>query len=294
VSQSKKTLNKVSMVDFHGNLTKRQLAAVIGLFLFASSCCDTVKNRHLFFYALRHYRSNVQFCGSHGWDDPATQMSEEVRQNFHAWKWDLLLNAPLDFPVPGATTTKQPTDLLFVDASVERWAAVHIAANGCLRIHSGEWSEADHRDWNLGSSVCSEPLGIRRALCKAIAPTPATCVVVYTDHSGVVDAVAAPCANCYAYWRLQSFLATFPACVLLRHIAGTSNPADAFTRGPVDLTLEHDASWQALVGSAKSIHAERQGVAASEVENGVDGVTATATAEWRATARNPWRELTLG
>jgi hypothetical protein len=67
-------------------------------------------------------------------------------------------------------------------------------------------------------SVCSEPLGIRRALCKAIAPSANSRVVVYTDHSPVVDAVAAPIrtrtGDCNPSWR--PFLhrlccGTFPA-----------------------------------------------------------------------------------
>ena len=154
-----------------------------------------------------------------------------------------------------------------------------------MRIHSGEWSPADHNDWQLGSSVCSEPLGIRRALCRAITPTTTTTVAVYTDHAGVVDAVAAPCANCYAYWRLQTFLASFPARVVLRHIAGVMNPADAFTRGPVDLMLEHDPSWQQLVGTARQFH---EAAASTSRRNGEDG---GAAAEWLQTARNPHREL---
>jgi len=290
VSQSQKTLHKVLLVDINTHMTKRQLAAVIGLFLFASSCCGTRNDRHHFFHALRFYRQNVQW--QHGcepqWDTPISTMSDVVLKNFQEWQRHLMFNTPL--PTPANSPSPQPTDLLFVDASVERWAAVHIPSNAPLRIHSGDWSAADHREWKLESSVCSEPLGIRRALCKAITPSPKTCVMVYTDHSGVVDAVAAPCAICYSYWKLQSFLASFPARVLLRHIPGVSNPADSFTRGPVDLSLEHDPTWQALVGKAQLHHADAQ----HAIDDGEDGVTATATAEWLDTARNPWRDLLIG
>jgi hypothetical protein len=57
-------------------------------------------------------------------------------------------SAPLELVPDETTATSKPTDLLFVDASAERWDAVHInTTSGCLRIYSGEWNAADHRDW---------------------------------------------------------------------------------------------------------------------------------------------------
>jgi hypothetical protein len=291
VCQSAKSLNKVALVDLRPDspMTKRQLAAVIGLFIFASSCCATVHNRHLFYYALRFYRQQVQWSnGSQPrWDDNISPMPQAVRQNFLDWQRELLHNRPLE--LSPEVQQMIPTDLLFVDASAERWAAVHIPASGGLRVFYDDWTDSDQRDWDLHSSVCSEPLGIRRALCRAIAPTPDSRVVVYTDHAGVVDAVSAPCANCYAYWRLQCFLAGFPARVVLRHIAGVKNPADVFTRGPVEPSRELDPAWQKMVADARDWHEQVAANTNTSRRNGADG-----GAEWLQTARNPYRALHVG
>jgi hypothetical protein len=68
VRQAEKTAKKVQLVDagrwFGGSaegMTKRQLAAVVGLFLFASGCCADVHQRHNYYCALRFYRDQTRW-----------------------------------------------------------------------------------------------------------------------------------------------------------------------------------------------------------------------------------------
>jgi hypothetical protein len=107
----------------------------------------------------------------------------------------LIANPPL--ALNAEQTNKRPADLLFTDASDERWCAVHIR-NDVLRIYAEDWTAEDRKKWNLASSVASEPLAIRKALCRAVSPNPDSLIAVTTDHQPIVDARGSPCARAFA------------------------------------------------------------------------------------------------
>jgi hypothetical protein len=252
--QSDKTLAKVEHV--HSFLTtappklactRREIAALVGLFVFASSTCATQLPH--FYHALKFYREVASISAhDNAWDD-VISFPSQARASFQSWAADLLANKPL---VLSAEKTRPPSDVLYVDASEAGWAAIHVR-DSRIRVVAERWSAEDHRRWNLASSVASEPLAIRKALCRLVAPASSSSVTVYTDHQPVVYANASPCAKGYAYWRLQLFLLEFGVPVTIAHISGAANPADVFSRG-CGVSALTDISWQACLTAALADH----------------------------------------
>jgi hypothetical protein len=265
-------------------MTKRQVAAVIGLFLFASGGCAVLHRRYMFHAAVRYHR-DVMSLPALDWDDLAPKLDDAAARSFQDWSAALLRNEPLDITTKLACPV---SDIIFTDASETRWSATHISSRG-LRVYAADWTPADFSEGPLSSSVTSEPLAIRRALCRAISPTKDTHVVVYTDHASLVDALRAPVATCTPYWKLQAFLANWPSAVEVRFIPGELNPADAFTRGvlEVQLAVQHTAEWKNKLCNAQVFH----GVQQVECDGKGNGGSSL---EWTATARNPLRPLLRG
>ena len=88
VSHFSKTLRKLSLLDedslFVGvPLTKRQLAAVVGLTLFASGSGLEHNDIYKRYHALRFYREQLSFSRSgralHGWDEPIGPITFQAR-----------------------------------------------------------------------------------------------------------------------------------------------------------------------------------------------------------------------
>jgi hypothetical protein len=282
IEQSEKTLEKLALIDVaqiqeHLTLTKRQLAAVIGLLLFASNCCAVRNTLFNYYHAFKWYRDEVS-GGNVPWDSPTRPMTKTAADTLNDWITTLQQNAPAQLVTE---PTNHYTDIMFVDASVQRWAAVLIHRGG-IQIHSEEWTQEDHRSWNLESSVASEPLAIRKALCRLVSPTDGTSIHVYTDHEGLVYALSSQCAKGYAYWHLQKFLATFPAPTRFSHIPGLKNPADKFTRGRLEETLVCDPR---ILDEALQSHHEHQLRGYGEVEPD------ESWREWRTTVEKPLRRL---
>ena len=282
VSLSQKTLAKVKAlksVDFAQlRITKRQLAAVIGLCLFASGA-GLIKNEiYQRFPILRFYGDQLKFTNGRGstqWNELTTPMTKTALTSLHEWIEELYQNNPKPLTVPTAT---DPSDILFTDASADSWGAIHWRVNdGSIRTYSECWSNDDRAQWNLSSSVCSEPLGIAKAICRCIAPSASTHVLVYTDHDPVVTAVTSTCAKTWTYWLLQRTIRQFPVSITVRHIPGSINPADPLSRGNNNWDLLLD-----LLDEAKQYHRTQQQTTEDNGEHG---------AEWRLTARNPLRPL---
>jgi hypothetical protein len=286
--QTPKTLTKVAavrsfldgQVTTSAECTRREAAAIVGLFLFASSSCGTFARLPDFYGALRFYREHV--AGGDkllSWDQTIV-VPPMALASLRAWAAALSANEV-------GTTTAEPakhvTDLLFVDSSEQKWAAVHVK-EGHISVFAEPWTAQDAARWALSNSVCSEPLGIQRALCRCITPSsvpPSGCVAVYTDHEPAVWAVASPCAKAYTYAHLQQFLLRFPVSVSLRHIPGDMMPADVFTRSD-DATLD-----RSCLASALQYHATEHGATRAIPDDGENGNRP----EWALTARNPLRVL---
>ena len=130
-------------------------------------------------------------------------MSAGIAAGYRSWIAELIENKPR--PIL-KNTVLDVTDILFTEASSSRWGAIHVeAATGILRVHSREWSANDRAQWDLSSSVASEPLAseplaIANALYVCVTPDPGRHIRVYTDHQPIVDALSSDCSKGYAYW----------------------------------------------------------------------------------------------
>jgi hypothetical protein len=288
IRQSQKTYLKVQQLarffaaDDTG-CTARQLAAAVGLLLFASWSCASRHNISNFRDAIQFYRkvASAVSSGAQSWSSPVHLAGTPALTAFQLWANELLLNTPA--PISPPPRDEANADLLFVDASETGWGAVHIR-QGSAQVIGAAWGADDRRQWDLGSSVASEPLGIIRALghCRLPSPSPAAstgAILVYTDHQPIVAACASPCAKGYAYWRLQQFLLHFPRDVRIAYIPGNINPADERSRG-----RSTGATWHAIFAEALKHHTKNT---TANGENGDSGKYP----EWYATARNPNRPL---
>ena len=289
VQASTKTLGKLKSIDLGSGVpvwTRRQVAAVVGLCLFAAGsgvAGNLIHRRH---HELRYYRDAVSFGKGDSWDSLAPPMSEGVAAGYRSWIEELIENQPR--PILKSTIS-DVTDILFTDASSLRWGAIHVeAATGIIRVYSREWSENDRAQWNLSSSVASEPLAIANALCVCVTPLPGRHIRVYTDHQPIVDALSTDCAKGYAYWRLQSLVHSLPCEVSVRYIPGQTNPADSFSRGEVS---EDDLRWRIVLAEAWRQHSDDTLSARSNNGTRAKGEDGSVPCEWAATARNPLRVL---
>jgi hypothetical protein len=289
VRQSTKTASKVAgILKFLDDPTRasddiactaRELAAIFGLALFASSACATRSRLPVFRAAFQLFRQVASSSATSGWNQTVSLRGAALG-SFKRWFTDLAANIAASI-VPGSATDTR--EVLFVDASEGGWGAVLLRDGSLADVVSARWSTRDHTAHNLSSSVSAEPLAIARALARCIAPLSTESVVVYTDHMPVVAACASPCAKGYAYWQLQQFLLRFPTRVEIRWIPGSKNPADAGSRGE----SSNGQAWLAVYEDALRHHS---GMATAlkdrmATEDGEYGQ------EWFCTARNPNRQL---
>ncbi|PHR94983.1 MAG: hypothetical protein COA68_17750 [Oceanobacter sp.] len=284
---SKKTLDKLNSIRplAASPMTRRELAALVGLCLFADGSGLPANNIYLHYSALRFYREQMTVprdADRHTWDRHIGVIPPNVLADFDAWLERLRSNIPRTVYSP--SDPKPPTDILFVDASEIGWGAIHIdVATGTARPYSADWTSTERDKFNLGSSVAAEPLGITNAICRCISAGTHRRVVIYTDHDPIVGALNASCAKAYTYWRLQKLTRSLPnTSVEVRHIPGVINPADAFSRGIGNCG---DERWRIIMAQATKHHDDHE----EDGEHGTD--TSHAAPEWRATARNPYRGL---
>ena len=110
-------------------------------------------------------------------------------------------------------------------------------------------------------------------------------MIVYTDHLPIVYAVDSDCARAFAYWELQRTLRSFPVPCTIRHVPGTINPADPFSRG--EIVNQNTDAWALLLGDALAHHR----IAEHDIGLKEDGENGVSQPEWLPTARNPYRSL---
>jgi hypothetical protein len=275
ISQGEKTKDKIRQVQQYlretrtiNEMTNRELAAVIGLFIFGSININEA-NYYQFLRFYSRQASRIQ-KGTGKWDEPIGEMPAGARLEMLKWAEDLTRDEPRVIDLEELPFS----DVIFTDASVEMWSAVHLY-QGVLRVYADRWTEVDKTGVNMGSSVESEPAAVRKALCRCVQTTPTTSVVIYTDHENMIDAVNSRCAHSFSYWKTQQFIRALPYRVTLRYVKGEHNPADKFSRG--ETIVDADGEKR----QAEAIHS-------AACENRVVGYGGP---EWVPTARNPRRAL---
>ena len=127
---------------------------------------------------------------------------------------------------------------VFVDASAWGYGAVvKEPGTSGIKYISQQWNTADVQEayemgGTLQQSTIAEPLALRKILCQISARN----LVIYTDHHGLVDALAANnrqlCGSA-SYTKAKHLINTLrcTAHIEVRFVSGTMNPADPLSRG---------------------------------------------------------------
>jgi hypothetical protein len=215
--------------DLQGR-TRRQLAAIFGLLLYASRVACLAPQLPRFYDSLSYFRRLASLGDAGGWDGIAPPFRECESQQLRLWL-DLALTAP------PSSLLARPADLTIIsDASAWGVGAVAVSATtGTAQTMSVPWSEADRIRINTESSVSAEPAGVLKALCRFLPPSFGGVVDVAVDHQPLVFAAEAgmPRARVYAACLAEVAQRWPLATVRFFFVAGEDNPADPYSRGRV-------------------------------------------------------------
>ena len=242
-------------------LSKREVAAVVGVALYASQICDyTLCN---VYWVMRYWREVAATTHWDQWEEAAPPMRRNTLCTLVSWITALAKNKP----VPITSRDVGPEDaILFVDASARGYGVVAVTATS-VQCASGNWTE------EIAQSTTAEPLGAWLALCRFVKPTWRS-VVVVSDHKPLVQSGEAQCAKSYEYNQLfRRISTTYPSLnVRFMFIPGTENPGDEPSRARAVDGAKVEAAVEKIRNEIKR-----------KYENGKLGE------EWVATAHNPLR-----
>ena len=221
----------VEVLTHRRTFTLRQLAAIIGLLLYAANvlriCIGT------YHYAMRYYAHTIASLAQREGRayDNVVRPPPEVIGAPRKWASRAAANVPVD------VHRQQEVDLtIYVDASAIGWAAISISPSGNLLQVARNWTPADRALWNVHSSVVAEAVGLRNAV-HALVSTNMRCVRIFTDHLPIVWAAKKTFGKAFAYsWLMHALAAYDPVVFQLCHVTGALNPADALSRrvgGPI-------------------------------------------------------------
>ena len=212
----------------------KKFASIIGLCLFASEQVGVWAGRYA--TTLRAFATLVSRLAVSGGGRTSTAdwnmevaLSGSCMTEIQQWILDCLKQGLISC---WKDTDAAPTTTIFVDASFWGWGAV-LVRDGRTTTFGAKWSEKDHGEFNLQSSVSSEPLAMTRALCALVDPGEKGIVWVYTDHKPLVFAARGQCPKSWMYRMcIHTIRETFSRVrIELRYIVGGSNPADCMSRG---------------------------------------------------------------
>jgi hypothetical protein len=221
--------------------TRRQLAAVFGLLFYAADVIGHTRSHTTLahhFGLLRFFRRNVSCIDeTASWED-IVHLPISLRTEAARWLQELRKNEPVDVLLgvrEAAADEPSGYDVVLVsDASESGWGAIAWnPLSGDLRAEAFEWSALD-RLHDVGSSVVAEPLAIKKALLRFVAPTNGLRVLILTDHSGLVAAVRSGFGKAETYNELAlvvEHFATIGCTVDAAWTPGATNPADHLSRG---------------------------------------------------------------
>jgi hypothetical protein len=209
--------------------SRRQMAAIYGLLLYASKVLRLAPQLPRVYDAMSYFRRLSSLGQVAGWEGAAPPLRECEVAQLRLWL-DLAASAPstpLATPVPELS--------IFTDASAWGAGAVAFAPNGTAQTMSVPWTEADRLHINTGSSVSAEPAGVLKALCRFLPPSFSGTVDVAVDHQPLVYAAAAglPRARVYAACLAEVAERWPQATIRFFFVAGEENPADPYSRGRV-------------------------------------------------------------
>lgn len=211
-------------------LTTQQILAIFGLLLYGAS---TLRICVAQFYKAMRFLSSVAACGVMS---TKHSIPDDARADLLSWANIAATNKPVAVWIE----TKEPVLDIFVDASAFGWGALSVSANGTVLQASGRWTLQDWKEWNLHSSVASEPLGLRKAIA-ALVPAGTSAVRIHTDHLPLFWAHHKGHAKAYSYSAALCFLRAYVGTQFtVCYIEGHKNPADALSRAPEE---DHPAPY---------------------------------------------------
>lgn len=222
-SLTEKSLEKLKFVrqrlESQESFTNRQLAGIFGLVFYAAEVLQMPLCQ--LFQLMKWYRSKMQEVGTE-WN-ARTDIPKNIKEDIGNWI-DLLLE---NKEVPMFDTREDGSyeaDLtLTVDACETGWGCVATTEHS-TQEYGAMWSDVDHQQHNLLSSVSSEPLGMWRAVTRFVS-TGMKKVIIYTDHQPLVFAASRGIAKADTYNKLMCQLReTYPDIKFeLRFISGEKN-----------------------------------------------------------------------
>lgn len=164
-----------------------------------------------------------------------------------AFDWGAMEKKALEcahnIPVPAFDKQRDREVLIVTDASRWGWASMAFFAGGAVGYCAEPWTDEDHRNYRLESSVQAEPLAMVRAATRHFGGTRVDggTVIFATDHAGMVFASARAAdrphdVKCEHYYNaIQRLRQLFPgAGFAIVFIGGKENPTDAGSRGSTD------------------------------------------------------------
>ena len=271
-SNTQKTLTKLEMarraLTTGAKLSRRNLAAIFGIALFASRVSDF--SMATVFWPMRLFRDLASTTHWDEWDCPAPHIEERTKASLVWWLTQLSTNRPTPIVPP----SHGPVDAhIFTDASGEGWGAVCCTDTG-VQTAAGKWPPAISA---YQQSSTAEPRAAICALARFVCPTWRH-VVVVTDHQPLVFAGAKGHAHSYEYNRVLEWAGrSFPrARFVFRFVEGLANPADEPSRGKRVESSKVRAACAMLSAEASG----------ETGESGSGGGT-----PWGATALKPFRPL---
>ena len=226
-----KTLAKLKLAAqavHRTDLTAKEVAAIFGIAIYASSTCD-VSLAEVF--TPMRYLSHLGLT-TVDWSAPALPIDLNTRKNLAEWLNILINTTPR--PIYSPTPTSHDVEIQ-VDASCYGWGAVVITADS-VKYHSRKWPS----NFDASQSVTSEPMGAWLSVCAAVNKSTKK-VLLRTDHAGLVFAIKNGHSMVQSY---NDFIVNtrnvFPTCTIVaEHIAGVDNwMADGLSRQKEERELE--------------------------------------------------------
>ena len=236
VQNTGKTKEKLALVErmlkTESLFTARQVAAFVGLSIFASQAAGELLAKHHF--CIRLLAEIEQgCCGSKDQWDVQMCLKREQKNGLQQWIRALLDKEPcrLDTGDEGA-----PEIEIYTDASEWGWGAVSIWQGRTVETCAAPWSPEERALWRVECSVVAEPLAVVKAVCRCLKargsnPDTRPTVKLWTDHLPIVWAARKGVGKAFSYSHMLTCLSQMNYRFIFGFVAGKDNPADALSRG---------------------------------------------------------------
>jgi hypothetical protein len=212
-----------------GIISRRQLAAIFGVVLFATSVLSM--SPAPFWNAMSAFRKLASAQGS--WNATADRLNETAFCELTSWCNALMQSPPVRLD---ASQQRQHTCTVFTDASAIGYGAVAHFADGSTKVISRRWTEAEQHEFNLAASTVAEPRAVELIATELFASAQQQQqqhITIVSDHAPLVFAGCAGYGRAISYntmcRRLQG--PEFAHCTFgFAFIPGAVNPADKYSR----------------------------------------------------------------